>query len=287
MLPEEIDLSDRDFARICHLLKARAGIDLGPGKRTLVYGRLARRVRLLDLHSFDAYLQIVEDPDSPESGPFLNALTTNVTEFFREGHHFELLARRVLPEVQQRQAARKRVRLWSAGCSTGEEPYSLAMVVAESFPLDQGWDVKILATDIDSDVLAEAARGIYTADRAAKIGGERLGRHFLRGSGAHGGQVRIRDEVRRLVTFKHLNLIGPWPMNGPFDAIFCRNVLIYFDGQTRRQLAGRFVEVLGDPGFLFLGHSESLVAGNLTVESFGPTAYRKVRARTGVEDGPR
>ena len=272
---EAFVFSSADYARIRELLKARAGIELGPAKRNLVYGRLSRRLRVLGLDTFTAYLDLVSDPGSPEAVQFLNALTTNVTDFFRENHHFELLADRILPELARARAAKKRLRIWSAGCSSGEEPYSLAITVAESPLLREGWDVKILATDIDSDVLATASAGIYALDRLRHLDRARLARFFQRGTGANTHAARARDEIRQLISFKQLNLMQDWPMSGPLDIIFCRNVIIYFDSITRQRLTNRYLRLLGEPGFLFLGHSESLVSQSVGLQPCGATAYRK------------
>ena len=282
----EFDFSEADFRRVRELIKARAGIDLGNHKQSLVYGRLARRVRALGLATFAQYLTSIENETSEESGRFINAITTNVTEFFRENHHFEFLARTVLPALWARaEPAGRRVRFWSAGCSTGEEPYSLAMVLRESMPTSPGWDIKILATDLDTDVLAHASAGIYTADRAEKIGRARLGRFFEPAGAAGGaGAVRASDAIRSLITFKQLNLMEPWPMQGPFDVIFCRNVVIYFDDATKVKLVRRYRELLGPAGHLFLGHSESLASTALGFESCGKTIHRKVAGAPATTD---
>ena len=270
----EFEFSAADFRRVQGLIKARVGIDLGANKQALVYGRLARRLRALGMQDFNDYLALVEDAGSEEAGRFVNEITTNVTEFFRENHHFEFLARTVLPVLWKRQGpGAGRVRFWSAGCSTGEEPYSLAMTIRENMPSAGSWDIKILATDLDTDVLAHASEGLYAEERLEKVPAARLGKFFSRAGKT--GAYQVRPEVRSLITFKQLNLMEPWPIQGPFDVIFCRNVVIYFDEATKRGLVQRYRQLLGPGGYLMLGHSESMVGSATGFESCGRTIYRK------------
>jgi chemotaxis protein methyltransferase CheR len=270
------ELSDAEFERVCALLKKRTGIHLTDLKRRLVITRLAPRVRCTKTRSYTEYLDLVEDEADEESEHFLNALTTNVTHFFREPHHFELLRQRVMPAAVESPAAPRRLRFWSAACSTGEEPYSIAIALLDAGILDSGLDVRILATDIDSRVLDHARQGVYQHDRVEKLPADVLHRHFWRGTGSRAGFVRVKQPVRDLVHFTRLNLFDPWPMAGPFDVVFCRNVFIYFEPAARDALSQRFHDALGSRGYLFLGHSESMVgpAGSL-FQALGQTLFQK------------
>ncbi|HWK75243.1 MAG TPA: protein-glutamate O-methyltransferase [Povalibacter sp.] len=268
-------LGDKEFDFIRHVIGENAGIVLGPNKRQLVQGRLARRLRELGLPSYEAYCDHVRDSGPEELVGLINALTTNVTSFFRENHHFEALAAYMLPEAMQRNQQARRLRIWSAGCSTGEEPYCIAMTLAEALPASSRWDAKILATDIDSDVVAFAQQGMYPLDRLAAVPQEQLRRAFRKGVGTNHGQALVRPDIARLVSFRTLNLLHNWPMSGPFDVIFCRNVMIYFDQPTREKLVARFASMLAPDGYLCLGHSESIHAGSAPFRLVGKTIYRK------------
>ncbi len=268
--------TDADFDKIRRLIKAQTGIHLSDAKRSLVYSRLGRRLRALGLSDFASYYARVE-MDAEELMRCINAITTNLTAFFREPHHFDYLARTVLPELRRKNADSRRLRIWSAGCSTGEEPYSIAMVVREVMGAARDWDIKILATDLDSDVVAKAAAGIYEERRLEGVSEQRRRRWFRRGRGANAGKVRVADEIRGLITFRQLNLMHPWPMRGPFDVIFCRNVVIYFDKDTQRRLFDRYADILGAQRYLFIGHSESLHRVSERFQSLGKTMYRKIR----------
>jgi len=271
----DLELKDAEFSFLSQVVARNAGIVLGPNKRQLVQGRLARRIRELGLPSFEAYCNAVREGGPEELVGLINAITTNVTSFFRESHHFDALAEWMLPEAMARNERTRRIRIWSAGCSSGEEPYSIAMTVAEHLPPGGKWDIKILATDIDSDVLATAARGIFPLERLAGISESRRKRWLQRGTGEHAGWARVRDQVRSLVTFKPLNLMGEWPMRGGFDIIFCRNVMIYFDQPTRERLVSRFGEALPDGGCLCVGHSESIHGAASRFRLVSRTVYRK------------
>jgi chemotaxis protein methyltransferase CheR len=267
-------LGDREFRRIVQLVRERTGIELGESKRQLCQTRLIRRVRALGLETYAAYLGVLDDEYSPEHGELVNAITTNVTSFYRESHHFDLV-RGTLPGLA---AAHKRIRIWSAGCSSGEEPWSYAITVREALGACTGVDVKILATDIDTQVLAHAAAGVYDEDRMEPVTAARRQRYFERGTGPNAGKWRVGDELRSLVTFKQLNLFDAWPMKGPFDVISCRNVIIYFDVPNKAALLRRYHGLLAPGAHLILGHSESITAGVTGFELVGRTAYRKAAA---------
>ncbi|WP_018141303.1 protein-glutamate O-methyltransferase CheR [Thioalkalivibrio sp. ALJ7] len=265
-------LTERDFRRVAQLTQERTGIMLNASKHELVFSRLSRRLRVLGMDSFEHYLDRVEDGDEGEAEEFINALTTNLTAFFREAHHFEMLAGPVLDELG-RLPRTGPLKVWSAGCSTGEEPYSIAMTLAEALPSPD--DVRILATDIDSRVVAHADAGVYDANRVTGIPSGRQQRWLLRGKGANEGKVKIRDELRSMVHFRQLNLFDPWPIKGPLDVIFCRNTLIYFDKPTQKQLVERFAKVLRPEGYLVIGHSESLFRVTEEFRLLEQTVYRR------------
>jgi chemotaxis protein methyltransferase CheR len=265
----EFAYTPRDFDKVRRLIHAHAGIALGECKSELVYSRLARRVRTLGHADFASYIALLEDDAHPEWEFFVNALTTNQTDFFREAHHFPILVAH-LANVTDRPA-----RVWSAASSTGEEPYSIAMALAEARGTLQP-PVEIQASDLDTGVLAAARKAVYAADKVANLESARLKRFFLKGVGAREGSVRVRREIAQLVTFRQLNLRdAAWDMKGPFDAIFCRNVLIYFDKPTQREVLARLAERLADDGLFFAGHSESLLHVADLFEPCGRTVYRK------------
>jgi chemotaxis protein methyltransferase CheR len=268
-------LDDAEFEFIRHVVGENAGIVLGPNKRQLVQGRLARRLRDLGLRSYREYCEHVRLAGPEELVALINALTTNVTAFFRENHHFEALASYMLPEAMRRNAGSRRIRIWSAGCSTGEEAYCVAMTVADVVPA-AGWDCKVLATDIDSNVIEYAQQGVYPLDRVASLPEERLRTCFQKGSGMQVGKAIVKPHLRAAVTFRVLNLLQqPWPMRGPFDVIFCRNVMIYFDQSTRERLVSRFANMLTPGGYLCIGHAESLHNVDAPIQPVGRTIYRK------------
>jgi chemotaxis protein methyltransferase CheR len=271
----EFEFTDSEFRRLRELVHARTGIALSDHKRELVYGRLARRLRKLKLASFAEYCQLVEGSDSEELQELTNAITTNLTSFFRENHHFEQLAAETLPQIESKRAAARRMRIWSAACSTGEEPYSLAVVLRETLGHLSNWDIKILATDIDSKVVATASEGTYASERFQGISSERVKNWFPQIPGRPGFHA-ASAELKALITFRRLNLLEAWPMKGPFDAIFCRNVVIYFDKATQRTLFDRMADMQDPGGWLFIGHSENLHNVTRRYKLVGRTVYRRV-----------
>ncbi|WP_439602292.1 CheR family methyltransferase [Devosia sp.] len=281
----EFALSDREFNRVKARVYQEAGISLSEAKRTLVVSRLGKLVRTLRLSSFDAYLDYLERQGTPaDAQDFINALTTNLTRFWREDHHFDHLENYVRQLMTQRPRmganGRPKLRIWSAGCSTGQEPYTIALSLLSAFPELKRWDFRILATDIDTNVVAKAAGGVYPEAELNGLSRERAAL-FER---AEAGQVRIPMAVRELIAFKPLNLMSnPWPMKGPFDAVFCRNVAIYFDKKTQGELFARLGAILAPDGFLYIGHSENLGAGGANFRLVGKTIYQ-ARAQQKARD---
>lgn len=276
----EFKFTRDDFEFLRKLIKSRTGIELGQRKREMVYGRLARRLRALELDSFDAYCRFVESADGEnELLAMVNAITTNLTKFFREDHHFKHLANAVLPDLAAKQArnARPRLRIWSAGCSSGEEPYSIAMTVLSSVVDLQRWDARLLATDLDTDMIRRAEAGRYGVGALESIPAPLRARFVTRPRRQDSDHFEMTGELKKFITFKALNLLEPWPMKGRFDAIFCRNVVIYFDRATRMRLFDRFADVLADGGHLFIGHSESLLGISDRFDLIGKTTYRKCK----------
>jgi chemotaxis protein methyltransferase CheR len=270
----EFDFSSEDFEALRKLVKQITGINLSDQKHELVYGRLARRLRVLQLQSFAQYREILAQDGGKEIAQFCNAITTNLTAFFREPHHFDYLRDQVLtPMVNS--AATRRLRIWSAGCSTGEEPYSIAMTILETLPDLRRWDVRILATDLDSDVLERGRRGLYTEERLKNLTLQRRARFFRERRDRGGLCYEVTPELQSLITFKQLNLMHPLPMRGPLDAIFCRNVVIYFDKETQRELFTRVAQLQQPGNLLFLGHSESLFKVSEQYALIGKTVYRR------------
>lgn len=264
---KEFTFTARDFTLVREMIYQRAGISLSENKQDMVYSRLARRLRIVGVDTFAIYLHALEcDPHSEEWEAFTNALTTNLTSFFREAHHFPMLANFVKSRQPQ-------INIWCSASSTGEEPYSIAMTVCEAFGTLTP-PVSIIATDIDTNVLEVAANGVYALDRLEKMSKERVRRFFMKGRGSNEGNVRIKKELRDMVTFEQLNLLSAhWPAMGPFDVIFCRNVMIYFDKSTQAKILNRFAPLMKHDGLLFAGHSENFLNITNTFNLLSKTVY--------------
>jgi chemotaxis protein methyltransferase CheR len=270
----EFEFGHADFLTLRALVKRLAGISLADSKEDMVYSRVSRRLRALGLRRFGDYCGLLETGDPAELAEFCNAMTTNLTALFRENHHFEHLHGFLAPRAEGWQGSR-RIRIWSAGCSSGEEAYSIAMTICEAIPDRARWDIKILATDIDSQMLAVARKGSYTLDRVKSLASPRLARFFrerLEGDQRH---FTVSPEIAALVTFKQLNLMHDWPMRGPFDAIVCRNVVIYFDKETQKHLFAHMAQLQRPDDLLFLGHSETLFKVSTAYALIGKTIYRR------------
>lgn len=275
----EFPMTDSDFAFIRKMAKEKTGIELGDHKKEMIYSRIVRRIRAVGLPSFRSYCEYLENNASAELTNFVNAITTNLTAFFREPHHFEFLEKTVLPEIKQKNKANKRIRIWSAGCSTGEEPYSLAITLHEAIKNTGGWNAKVLATDLDSNVVAHGKAGVYSGDRFNGLDPKITNKYFTGYSdqNTRDGSYVANNDIKSYITFNRLNLLSEWPMKGKFDVIFCRNVVIYFSKDTQRVLFDRYADLLTPNGYLFIGHSESLHGVSNRFESLGKTIYRKVK----------
>lgn len=273
----EFSFQNTDFERVRRLIYAKAGISLSPSKQDMVYSRLSRRLRATGKKSFAEYLDFLEQTrETTEWEHFINALTTNLTSFFREPHHFPILAehlRKIAP-------LRKQINIWCCAASTGEEPYSIAMTVADTFMVSKpAPEVSIFCSDLDTNVLTTAEKGVYSADRTEKIPPEQLKRYFVKGIGSQADTYSAKPELRRLLTFRRINLLDPvWSVKGPLDVIFCRNVMIYFDKATQYKILTRFVQLMQPDGILCAGHSESFLHAGDLFQSLGKTVYKLARS---------
>ncbi|CAG2130119.1 Methylase of chemotaxis methyl-accepting proteins [Ralstonia mannitolilytica] len=264
----EFSFTAEDFARIRGLIYRRAGISLSDRKSEMVYSRLARRLRVVNLGSFRDYLDALENGHLPDEWEaFTNALTTNLTAFFREQHHFPILA-------EHAKAKRTPFTVWCSASSTGEEPYSIAITLAETFGSMHPGQVSVIASDVDTNALARARAGIYPMERVAALSTERLKKYFLRGTGKHEGYARVRPELQAMIDFRQINLLDrDWPLTQKFDVIFCRNVMIYFDKPTQAKILEHFIDVMKPDGLLFAGHSESFLQISKAWSLRGKTVY--------------
>lgn len=276
-LSQPFVMSDDDFKRIREWIRNMTGIKISDAKRQMVYSRLSKRLRDLGFNEFKDYLDYIESDVDDEVVNFKNAITTNLTSFFREPHHFDYLKENVLPDISARAAlGRKELRIWSAGCSTGEEAYSIAFTLDQFFSSQAGWDIKILATDIDTNVLQHGREGVYLSEKIKDID-PALVKKIFEPAKEDALTLRVKERFRNMVTFNQLNLMAPdWPMKKKFDAIFCRNVMIYFDKPTQNELVTRYWHLLKEGTCLFIGHSESLFGVSEKFKLMGKNIYRRL-----------
>ncbi len=276
---QAVELNDRDFYRLKDLVYRKCGINLNDNKKELLRARLGKRLRKSGIPTFnDYYCFLTETDDGAELTQMLDSISTNLTRFFREEKHFEFLGKEVLPALfgRLRSGERPKLRVWSAGCSSGEEPYSLAMWILENGGAGMTPpDLKILATDISTKVLSGAVQGVYSQSRVSSVPGDLQRRYFQKGCGKWQGYLRVKADLRRFIEFKRLNLMDPFSFSEPFDFIFCRNVMIYFDREFQERLINRFYDCLRDGGHLFVGHSESLMTLSHQYRYVRPAVYQK------------
>lgn len=276
VIEREFEFTSGDFNFLREIVNTRTGIVVADEKLDMFYSRLARRVRLLGLSSFKQYCDLIRnEKDGVEATQLINAITTNLTSFYREGYHFEFLAETLVPELLQAEPDRRQLFIWSAGCSTGEEPYSIAITLHQLGLAAQGCKAEILATDIDSNVLEHAAKGVYGIDLINVVPEKYVKSGFLKGKGEQAGKVSIKPDVRKMVKFAQLNLNSDWTLPKQADIVFCRNVIIYFDTESKKALVERIAENLKVGGYLFIGHSESLFRVSDRFDLIGKTIYRK------------
>lgn len=275
---QDVVLSEKDFRRISDLVYEHCGINLHEGKKELVRARLAKRLREGHFNTFPEYIRhVLDDPTGREFSVLVDSLSTNLTKFFREDQHFEYVRTQLLPRLiasKQRSSA-FRIRAWSAGCSSGEEPYSIAITLLEGIQGKGRWDVKLMATDVSTRILEKATKGIYDKDRIEPISLPLRNRYLIRRREGAKERYEVGPALRALVIFRYLNLMQDWPIKGPLDFIFCRNVMIYFDKPTQERLINRFYGLLGPGGVLFTGHSESLTGIEHAFKYVQPTIYMK------------
>lgn len=267
----EFEFKDSDFKQIVTLVSKKTGIVLADHKKDMVYSRIARRLRALNIQKFSDYCEFLyTEQGEEEIGNFVNAITTNLTSFFREIHHFEFLEN-YLKELEEKNKIERKIRIWSAGCSAGPEPYSIAMVVANHFENKPGWDIKILATDIDTNMLNTGSDGEYSDKELEKIPAK-----YKKYLSHKAGKMQMGEKIRKYISFNHLNLLENWPIKNKFDVIFCRNVVIYFDKPTQKVLFAKYANVLKPKGIMIIGHSENLFKVSDDYELIGRTIYRKL-----------
>ncbi len=271
-----LELTDKDFNRFKKIVYEKCGISLHDGKRELVRARVAKRLRETGNKNFDGYHRfLINDNSGDELIEFINAISTNLTSFFRELQHFEFLEQKLFPKFQKKNKAAKAFQLWSAGCSSGEEPYSLAICFNEFFSKGSSAGINILATDISTKVLSKAMSGVYQKDSLTNISNPLIRKYFQKGQDKWEGCVRLKPVIRNMIEFRRLNLMEPFPFKEVFDAIFCRNVMIYFDKSFQEILVNKYYECLKPDGYLFIGHSESLTGINHKYKYIQPALYRK------------
>lgn len=269
----DYSITPKEFEQFRELIYQECGISLNESKKTLLVSRLSKRLRTLDLDSFQAYYDMVAgQTESDEFTLLLDLVSTNKTDFFREPKHFEFLREQIIPTLQ----STRRIRIWSSASSSGEEPYTIAMTLYDSVPDPERWDFKILASDISTRVLARAASGVYEDERVRSLPTEIVERHFLKGKGDRVGMIKVKPHLTQMVCYRRINLMDEtFPIKAPLDLIFCRNVMIYFDRPTQTQLVNKFYRYLKPGGYLFIGHSESLQRLDQPFKAIAPTIYQK------------